>query len=53
MIIAIGGFEQAANSVDRSLKKPTGTLYHWKLLTAEDFSKHKVVIAMKNEQIAR
>ena len=29
----LDGFEQAANSVDRKLKKSAGTLNHWKLLS--------------------
>ena len=39
----LGGFEQAANSVDKNLKKSTGTLK-----ADADFSNHEVVIVMES-----
>ena len=54
MIIAAGGYKQAANSVDKNLKKFTRTLNHWQLpKQVRDSPKHEVVIAMKKVRIVQ
>ena len=53
MIISAGGFKQAANSVDKNLKKFTGTLDHWKLLSKCGFLQARRVIAMKSAWIVQ
>ena len=35
--ISLSGFKQATNSVYKSLKKSTETLYYWKLLSRREF----------------
>ena len=51
----LGGFEQAANSVHKNLKKPTGTLLdHRKLLNMYGFLRTRsIVTAIKNVQIIK